>query len=227
MKRKGVFLGLLVLCMTSLVCTPVSAFRVQENLSWDCGLKYQILVENVDAWSTGQEYEIFVTLTLLEIGIVLGFESVTCAIYLLTEDVQVSIQTINNHWSEIGDVVRFTSRFTLTPEQVNNSVWDIYQALIFYQVNMSVLLDGNREQNCYMDPRGPMHVGVSTLSFWTLWPYPPIFLMMGIYFGGFFGLRKFNKRYEWFEDKRKKRPVVEIEEEPQPSSSEGYDSNYD
>ena len=222
MKRKWVFLGLVVLCITTLVCTPVSAFRSQQTLSWDCGLKYQLIVENADAWSTGQEYAVHITLTLLEIGIVLDFESVTFAVYLVTEDVQVYIQTINDHWSEIGDKVRFTALFTVTPEQVNNSVWDIYQARIYYQVNQSVILDGNRELNCYMSIRGPLPVGISTLSFWTLWPYPPILLMMGIYYGGFFGLRKFNRRYEWFEGKTRKLQI-DPQEESLPSSSDNYD----
>ncbi len=226
MKRKAVILGLLVLCMTAPVITPVSAFRYQETLSWDCGLKYQILLENVDAWSTGQEYAVHVTITLLEIGIVLDFESVTFAIYLVTEDVQVYVQTINNHWSEIGDKVRFTALITVTPEQVNNSVWDIYQALIYFQVNQSVILDGDSEMNCYMAPRGPLHVGISTLSFWTLWSYPPILIMMGIYFGGFFGLRKFNRRYEWFEGKISNLSF-DPQEESLPSTSDNYDDNYD
>lgn len=226
MKRRAVFLGLLALCMTALVVTPVSAFRYQETLSWDCGLKYQIVCENVDAWSTGQEYPVYVTITLLEKGIINDFESVTFAIYLVTEDVQVYVQTMDDHWSEIGDKVRFTALITVTPEQVNNSVWDIYQARIYFQVNQSVILDGGRDINCYMDPRGPLHVGISTLSFWTLWPYPPIILMMGIYFGGFVGLRKFNRRYEWFEGKIRKLPV-DLQEESLPPSSDIYDENYD
>jgi len=227
MKRKGVVLGLLVLCMTSLVCTPASAFRSQVTMSSSyTGMEYQVLVENVDAWSTGQEYAVYVTLTLLEIGIILGFQSVTLAMYLVTENEQVSIQTINNPWNEIGDTVQFTTYFTVTPEEVNNSVWDIYQAMMYYQVNQTVLLDGGREHSSYTNLMGPLQIGVSTLSFWTLWPYPPIFIMMSIYFGGFMGLRKFNKRYEWFEGKTKKW-FEEVPDEEVPSTSDEWDSNYD
>ena len=227
MKRKEVLLGLLVLCMTSLICTPVSAFYYQETLSWESGLKYSISVENVDIWSTDKEYAVYVTLTLLEIGIVQSFESVTCALYLHTEDVVVSVQTINDHWSEIGDVVRFTSYFTVTQDQVNNSGWNINDAEIFYQVNMSVLLDGSFEQNCYMNPRGPIHIQVSTMSFMDSWLYIIIFIMMGIYYGGFIGLRKFNKRYEWFEGKWKKIPIANVPDENVPSTPDEWDSNYD
>ena len=224
MKRKGALLGLLVLCMTPLVCTPVSAFYRQETVSWDCGLKYGIVVENIDIWSTDKEYAVYVTLTLLEVGIVQGFESVTCALYLHTNDVVVSVQTINDHWSEVGDVVRFTSYFTVTPDQVNNSGWNLNNLEIFYQVNMSVIMDGNRELNCYMDPRGPLHIQVSTMSFMDSWIFIIIFIMMGIYFGGFIGLRKFNKRYEWFDGKRKKQPVVDEIPDDVPDE---WESNYD
>ena len=225
MKRNGALLGILVLCMTSLVCTPASAFYYQETVSWECGLTYSVLVENVDIWSTDKEFAVYVTLTLLEIGIVQGFESVTCALYLHTEDVVVSVQTINDHWSEIGDEVRFTSFFTVTQDQVNNSGWNLNDAEIFYQVNMSVLLDGNFEQICYMNPRGPIHIQVSTMSFMDSWIFIIIFIMMGIYFGGFIGLRKFNKRYEWFEGKRKKQPVVD--EIPDDEVPREWESNYD
>ena len=98
---------------------------------------------------------------------------------------------------------------------------------MYYQVNQTVLLDGGREHTSYTNIRGPLHIGVSTLSFWTLWPYPPIFLMMGIYFGGFIGLRKFNKRYEWFEGKRKKQPVVDVPDDETSSTSDNWESNYD
>lgn len=226
MKRKRVVYGLLILCMIPLVCTPVSAFYYQETVSWECGLKYRVLVENIDIWSTDKQYAVYVTLTLLEIGIIQSFESVTCALYLHTNDVVTSVQTINNHWSEIGDVVRFTSFFTVTPDQVNNSGWNINDAEIFYQVNMSVLLDGNFEQNCYMNPRGPIHIQISTMSFMDSWLFIIIFIMTGIYYGGFIGLRNFNKRYEWFEGKRKKQPVVNRPDDEQPFTSQEGDSNY-
>lgn len=223
MKRNWVLLGLVVLCMTTLVCTPVSAFRSQVTMRSDyTGLRYQIICENADAWSTGQEYAVYITLTLLEMGTVLDFESLTLAIYLVTEIVQWDIITLNDPWSEIGDKIRFTAHFTVTPEQVNNSVWDIYQAYIYYQINQSVILEGGLDFSTYTNLLGPLQVGVSTLSFWTYWPYPPILLMMGIYYGGFFGLRKFNRRYEWFDGKTKKLPT-DTQEESHPSSSDNYD----
>lgn len=227
MKRKGVVYGLLVLCMSSLVCTPVSAYFYQETLSWDCGLKYRILIENVDIWSTDKEYAVYVTLTLLEIGIVQGFQSVTCALFLHTNDVLTTVQTINNHWSEIGDQVQFTSYFTVTPDQVNNTGWNINDAEIFFQINMSVLMDGGRELNCYMDPRGPIHIQVSTMSFMDTWLFTIIIIMIGIYYGGFYGLKRFNSRYDWFEGKRKKQSIIDITDDKITSTSEEWESNYD
>ena len=222
MKRKGALLGLLAICMASLICTPVSAFYYQESLSWECGLKYRITIENVDQWVTDREYPIYVTLTLLETGIVQSFERATCALYLHTNDLLESIQTLNDPWSEIGDEIEFTSYFTVARDQVNNTGWNLNNFEIFFQINMSVLLDGGLQQNCYMNPRGPLHIQVSTMSFMDSWIYIIIFIMMGIYYGGFLALRRFNKRYEWFEGKHKKPPLAEAPDDETPSTWDNY-----
>lgn len=222
MKRNGVVVGLLIICLTFLVCTPVSAFRSETTYASKNEMKYRLVCENVDYWSTGQQYAIYITLTLLDVGIVIGFESITCEINMTTEIEEIQVQTIDEPWNEVGDMVHFMFLFTLTSEQVNNSSWDIYEAHFYYQVNQSVILDGGQHQNCYTNPH-EISIGVSTLSFWTLWPYPPIFLMMGIYYSGFFLLRKFNKRYQGLDEVIAKETATESDGQKQAYPSDNYD----
>jgi hypothetical protein len=60
------------------------------------------------------------------------------------------------------------------------------------------------------------------------WLFTIMFIMMGVYYGGFWGLKRFNKRYEWFDGKRKKQPVRDIADIPDDEvPSEEWESNYD
>lgn len=220
MAKKGVFVGLLVLCTFLLVSVPsVDGYYSSETLSWSNGLRISVVCENLDYWVTGTVFSIHLTLTLLATGTVIEFESITCAVYLVTEEVDVSIGVLNSPWSNPGDKVKVTVEFTVTPEQINSTGWDMYLAQFYYQINQSNRVDGGSRINHHTDLRGPRMLNISTVQFAILWPFPPIILMMFVYWGLFAGLRRFNRRYEGLEETTS---IQSVEMKPPPDTSHEY-----
>ncbi len=66
-------------------------------------------------------------------------------------------------------------------------------------VSVFVELDDGRAMELYTHVYEGSPISISTLSFWILWPVPPIILMCVVYWGLFFGVRKFNARYAGLE----------------------------
>ncbi|MHA1948898.1 MAG: hypothetical protein ACW987_03430 [Candidatus Thorarchaeota archaeon] len=155
----------------------------------------------------------------METGTVIEFESLTCAVYVVTEEVDISIVTIDNPWNDPGDEVKLTTQFTITPEQINNTGWEFYMAEFYYQINQSTIVDGGGRVNHMTSLKGPYVLNMSTEQLAVLWPYPPIFLMMFIYWGLFVGLRKFNRRYDGLKETTSVQPV---EVTPPPDDNSGY-----
>ncbi|TFF96813.1 hypothetical protein EU546_00575 [Candidatus Thorarchaeota archaeon] len=195
MRGKGVIPVLVVLLALSYSFLPVTALRAGPTLTWQCGLKMDIHIENHDFWTTGVPGQIFIRLKLLETGTVEQFVNLTMRVMLHTERVHIAQSVIPSPWNEVGDEHHLTAQFNLTPEEVNHAGWDTYQAQYYYQVNQTVILEGGEELILYMDPRGPYPITISTYSFIVYWPFPVIILMMTIYWIGLFALRIFNRRY--------------------------------
>jgi hypothetical protein len=95
--RKGIQLLIIFTICISTIPTPVNAYRWQENLSWNNGIRVRVFIENVDYWTTDVDFEIYVHLTLIESGYVTDFLSLTFVLYLLTEEMLSQTTVLESH----------------------------------------------------------------------------------------------------------------------------------
>ncbi|NHJ14925.1 MAG: hypothetical protein EAX95_14685 [Candidatus Thorarchaeota archaeon] len=196
MSRKGALLGLLTILLIAMSPTQVAAYQYSATYTWHCGLKVSIHVENIDIWATGIPYDIIARLTLVELGDVGDILGITFALRLVTESVDTGIFATGDTYAQPGDSISVVGRFNITPEQINYA-WDTgYVAEYFYQLNQTVRLTNGTVQNLWMSYRGPHHASFSTASFIIYWPWLPIIFVFFIYWGIFYGVRRFNKRYD-------------------------------
>lgn len=195
MSRKWALVGSLALVLLMLVQPQVAAIRTEVSPEWDCGLHVHMLIEDHDMWATGATSDIYVVLTLLDVGSVIEFLNLLVTICVTTEIVHLGQMSIPSPWDEPGDRLHIVGHFNITADEVNNAGWDIYYGEFYVQLNYTVRLQGGEVWELYTHPYGPYLINISTFSFVVLWPFPPIILMMTIYWVGLFGLRKFNRRY--------------------------------
>ena len=202
MSRKGVLVGLISLMLLSLSCAPVSAMRSSATLTWGvCGLKVGVRCENSDFWTTDVESDIHIRLTLADLGSVAEFIDLTLVLLLITESNDSEVFAMDSPWTHAGETIDLVGRFNITPEQVNNSAWEMYDTGYYYQLNQTVRLDNGTIWTLYTNLKGPFHVGISTAPYIVYWPFPPIILMIFVSWGGLVLLKKFNRRYEGLEAK--------------------------
>lgn len=173
----------------------VEAGRGERTLSWQCGLKISLLVENNDFWTTDVVSEVFFILRLLEVGTVVDFQALVFHTTLVTETNYTGQMTLIDPWNTIGDEARVVAQFTIKKEDVNNAGWDIYEASFFYNFSIFVEFDGGDNLRLYTHVYEGTPLSISTFSFIVLWPFPPIILMAAVYWTLYVGLRRFNRRY--------------------------------
>jgi hypothetical protein len=201
MRGNGVALGLVVLFIICQLPLQVDAGRSDGTDSWQNGLKFSVFVENNDFWTTNSVSEIFFVLTLLDAGSIIDFKTLIFEITLVTETNYTGEFTVIDPWNAVGDQVRIVGQFTLKNEDVNNAGWDIYMGSFYY--NYSVIADTteNNDIRFYTHVNRGTPLSISTFSFIVFWPFPPIILMTGVFWVAYFGLKRFNKRYEGLEEK--------------------------
>jgi hypothetical protein len=201
MRGNGVVLGILFLFILCQLPLEVNAGRTGYTPTWSSGLQIDIDIENNDYWKTGSISEIFFTLTLLSAGPVVDFKTLIFDITVVTEINYTGQLVVNDPWNIVGDETRIVGRFNIQSQDVNNAGWDIYMAEFYY--NFSVIVDTDSYTNFrfYTHQRQGTPLNISTFSFIILWPFPPIILMMCVYWILYLGLKKFNKRYEGLEEK--------------------------
>ena len=123
MSRKGVLLGIVVVLLVGIAPMPTSAYQFSTTYTWQCGLRINIHVENIDIWATGIPYDIIARLTLVDLGEVDDILSLTFALKLVTESTDTGIYNTGDTYSQPGDSISVVARFNVTPEQINNA-WD-------------------------------------------------------------------------------------------------------
>jgi len=185
---------LLVVLMLISAQPRAEALRGDSTLNWNCGLQLHLLVENNDYWTTGVVSDIYVVVTLLDTGLVTDFLELIVTICVITERVDLGTISVLAPWDEPGDKVHVVGHFNITADLVNNAGWDIYMAHFYVQLNCSVRIQGGETLDLYSH-KDVYTINVSTLPFIVLWPFPPIVLMMLVYWIGYFGLKRFNRRY--------------------------------
>ncbi|MFX1368593.1 MAG: hypothetical protein ACFFAY_08355 [Promethearchaeota archaeon] len=196
MRRKGAILGIAILLMVSIYPSSVSAYSYWTTWSWDCGIKVNVHVESIDIWATDIPYDIFARLTLLELGNVAEVLSLTFVLKLVTESVDTGIYVVSSPWNQPGEVIEVMGRFVVSPIQINHAFETGYVAGYYYQLNMTVRLTGDSILNLWMGYKGPYPASFSTAQFIVLWPWLPIGIVFFLYWGAFYGLRRFNRRYD-------------------------------
>ena len=196
MRGKGVVLGLLVLFILCQFPMQVEAGRSERTLSWECGVKVHILVENNDFWTTDSVSELFFVLRLLEVGSVADFQELAFQATVMTKTNYTGEMIINNPWTTVGDEARVVARFVIDKEDVNSAGWDVYVAAFFFSFSILVRLAGGDELRLVTYVYEGTPLSISTFSFIVLWPFPPILLMAAVYWLLYIGLRRFNRRYE-------------------------------
>jgi len=196
MRGKGGVLGLVVLFIICQLPMQVEAGRSAKTPTWQSGLQISLHVENNDFWTTGSVSEIFFVLKLLDAGPVVDFKSLIFEITLVTEINYTGEFTVSNPWNAVGDESRIVGRFTVASEDINNAGWDIYMGSFYY--NFSVIADtpDGDDIRFYTHVYEGTPLSISTFSFIVFWPFPPIILMAGVYWALYFGLKRFDKRYE-------------------------------
>jgi len=203
MRGKGAVLGLLFIFMICQLPVQVEAGRSESTPTWTYyDLQLKLLVENNDFWTTGSVSELFFILTLVDPGSVVDFKLLIFEITLVTEVNYTGEFTVSDPWNAVGDEARIVCKFTVTSADVNNAGWDIYVAQFYY--NFSIIVDTDSEYNLklhtHVNEGTPL--SISTFSFIVMWPFPPIILMCCVYWGLYFGLKKFNKRYEGLDSEK-------------------------
>ncbi|MHA1637428.1 MAG: hypothetical protein ACTSUO_03070 [Candidatus Thorarchaeota archaeon] len=196
MSRSGALVILSIFVSLSLCIIPVSATRAETTHSWQNGLSIDVHVENFDYWVLDEPGIIFIRLTLNNPGTVIHFGKLEFTIIVVTLENETVFVETESQLSQIGDYIDISEDITISADNV--TLVDDYALLDYYfQYNLTVQLDGESElREYYTDERGPYHINVSPIAIFALWPYPIIFLMGGLYWGGFLGLRKFNARYK-------------------------------
>ncbi|MFX1580283.1 MAG: hypothetical protein ACFFBJ_11585 [Promethearchaeota archaeon] len=200
MRGKGVLLALLVMLMICQVPIQVDAGRSSWKPTWTYyGLQLKLLVENNDYWTTESVSELFFIFTLLDEGDIVDFKELTFEITLVTETNYTGEFSVEDPWNVVGDETRIVCQFDLLNEDVNNAGWDIYMASFYY--SFEIIVDTETEHNLklYTNVIKGTPLSISTFKFIVFWPFPPIILMCCVYWGLYFGLKKFNKRYEGLE----------------------------
>ena len=213
MRGKGVILGIVVLFLVCQMPIHADAGRSGRTPTWQSGLQIDVDVENNDYWTTGSVSEIYFTLRLLNVGPVVDFKSLIFDITVVTDVNYTGRFTIADPWNTVGDESRIVGRFMIASEDINNADWDIYMGSFYY--NFSVIADTTDTDNLrfYTHVYEGTPLNISTISFIVFWPFPPIILMAGVYWGLYFGLKRFNKRYEGLESKTSQ----EISDEKEPT----------
>jgi hypothetical protein len=196
MRGKGVVLAVCLVVVLCLLPAPVEAGRGSQTLRWQNGLRISVQFENNDYWTTNQISEIYFTLTLLDLGTVADFQELVFRITLVTISNHTGEIRVTNPWNEVNDAVRVVARFNVTPEQVNYAGWDTYMAEFYYDFSVFVEMDDGEEMELYTHVYDGTPLTISTFSFIVFWPFPPIVLMCFVYWGLYFGLKKFNARYK-------------------------------
>ncbi|TFG26611.1 hypothetical protein EU527_19565 [Candidatus Thorarchaeota archaeon] len=199
MRGKGVVLSLLILVIVCQLPVQVEAGRSEQTLYWQCGLRIRVQVENNDFWTTDSVSEIYFILTLLDRGNITEIQALIFEITVVTETNYTGQITVNNPWSAVGDETRLVGKFSIDKEDVNNAGWDIYMASFHYNFSLFVEFEGGEEMRLYTHVYDGTPLSISTFSFIVFWPFPPIILMGTIYWVLYFGLRRFNRRYEGLE----------------------------
>lgn len=200
MRGKGVILGIVILFILCQTPIQVDAGRTGHTLTWtQKGLKINVQVENNDFWTTDSVSEIFFILTLLDAGQVVDFKTLEFQITLVLEINYTGIIVVDDPWNAVGDVTRIVGQFSIASEDVNNAGWDIYMGSFYY--NFSVIADTEESHDLIFPTLAyeGTPLNISVFSFIVFWPFPPIVLMLGVYWILYFGLKRFNKRYEGLE----------------------------
>ncbi|MHA1807249.1 MAG: hypothetical protein ACTSX2_06715 [Candidatus Thorarchaeota archaeon] len=153
-------------------------------------------IENIDYATPGIPLDVYFRFTLKDVGKVSEFRYMIIEVMLVTETVYLAHTIIYNPWSQVGDTLNLKVSFNVTTDDIKNAEWDMYETGFYYQLNQSVHFLSGGYQLLYTGWRGPYHVGFSTYQFIIYWPWPPIILMTCVYWLGFFGLDKFNRRYK-------------------------------
>lgn len=196
MRRKGVFVFIIMCILITQTPQYAEAGRSSSIFSWQCGLRIGVEFENSDYWITDSVSEIFFTLTLVDAGNVTDFYYLIFRIWLVTETIDYGQSVINDLWSAEGDAVRIVSRFVVTPEQINNAEWDTYYGTFFYNFSLGTTVTGSGDMELYTLDHEGTTLTMSTLQFMSLWPFPPILVMGALFWIGFIVVRKFNSRYD-------------------------------
>lgn len=196
MRGKGVVLGLLILFIVCQLPIQAEAGRSDRTLNWQCGLKVSVQVENNDYWTTDAVSEIFFILRLLDMGTIVDFQALIFQITVVTETNYTGQMTVIEPWNATGDEARIVGKFNIDKEDVNNAGWDIYVASFYYNFSLLVEFEGGEELRLYTHVYEGTPLSISTFNFIVFWPFPPIILMGTVYWVLYFGLRRFNKRYE-------------------------------
>jgi len=192
MSRKGVFLSLAIILMVAMTPMSVEAYNNSTTWTWQCGIRVNVHIESIDLWSTAFPYDIIARLTLLDLGLVSQVLSITFAIKLITKTEDTGIYTAASPYAQPGDSISLLGRFNLTAEQIYEGELAEY----YYQLNQSVRLQNGTVQNLWMHLKGPHPASFASHPIFILWPWLPIGMVFVIYWGVFFGLRKFNRRYD-------------------------------
>ena len=196
MCKRGAILVVIILLFVGTVVQPVSAGWSTDTLRWEySGVRVAVDIENVDYATPGIPLDVYLRFTLKDVGIVSEFRYMVIEVMLITETVYLAHSVIYSPWNKVGDVMNLKVSFNVTVNDIKNAGWDMYETGFYYQLNQSVRFIDGAYQLLYTGWRGPYHVGFSTFQFIIYWPWPPIILMTCVYWLGFFGLDRFNRRY--------------------------------
>ena len=208
MSRTGIIIGLAILLVIVQSHTPVSAAMSEGEHSWNNGLRFATHVETFDFWVVDKPGMVFIRLTLLDPGTVVEFHKILCTIVVVGVTNQTYFVEKNSMLNQTGDYIDISKEFIVPPENVELNEERLYRVNYYFRYNLTVRLEGESTyREFYTFDLGPFPFNISDMEIIALWPYPIIILMGGLYWAGFIGLRKFNKRYK---------EVIEYEKETSP-----------
>ncbi|MFW9907225.1 MAG: hypothetical protein ACFFEF_01510 [Candidatus Thorarchaeota archaeon] len=198
MSREGVLFAIVLITVLCAAANPVSALRIDTGYTWESGLSIGVHVENLDYWVLDQPGEIFLRFNLRGMGELVYLGKLEISFYIDVGILLMDSVEIIDPWANTS-VLDVTLRPIIQSSWINDTSTDYFLLDYYLRFNQTGRYEGATYlTEFYTTLNGPHPINLSKLEFYRYWPFPPIILMGCIYWFGFLGLRRFNKRYERF-----------------------------